>query len=76
MSTSNVNSDITKNNDWFLPMPSGISLSPHSSFSKDLLKQFDKRRSQLNFDSISSLHDNNKVQYNTMYIYCNFTYDI
>jgi hypothetical protein len=50
MSTSNVN-------EWLLPMPSGISLSPHNSFSKDLLQQFDKRRSQLNFDSIpSSIH--------------------
>ncbi|CAO3649900.1 unnamed protein product [Mucor hiemalis] len=42
----------TSSHEW-LPMPSGISLSPHNSFSRELLRQFDKRRSQLHFDSIS-----------------------
>ncbi|GAA5812032.1 hypothetical protein MFLAVUS_005481 [Mucor flavus] len=36
----------------WLPMPSGLSFTDNS-FSADLLKQFDKRRSQLNSDEIS-----------------------
>jgi hypothetical protein len=31
----------------WLPMPSGISSTPHDSFTRDLLRQFDKRRSQI-----------------------------
>lgn len=48
-------SDAVTSHEW-LPMPSGISLSPHNSFSRELLRQFDKRRSQLHFDSISIQH--------------------
>lgn len=49
--TSSTSTNVTanENHEW-LPMPSGISLSPHNSFTIDLLSQFDKRRSQLHCD--------------------------
>lgn len=40
-------SSITTTDREWLPMPSGISITSHDSFTKDLLYQFDKRRSQL-----------------------------
>ncbi|KAL9545690.1 hypothetical protein MBANPS3_007026 [Mucor bainieri] len=52
-------STATTNHEW-LPMPSGISITSHDSFTKDLLYQFDKRRSQLlsHNDYISSSIEN------------------
>ena len=44
--------DNSSYHEW-LPMPSGISISSHHSFSRDLLKQFD----QLNLDSVIKVHN-------------------
>ncbi|KAI9348350.1 hypothetical protein BD770DRAFT_164820 [Pilaira anomala] len=49
MSSSNVT---RLNQEWLLPMPSGISFTDNT-FTTDLLKQFDKRRSKLNSSDIS-----------------------
>jgi hypothetical protein len=48
-SYSDVTAAANGNLEW-LPMPSGISLTAHNSFTDDLLDQFDKRRTQLYTD--------------------------
>ncbi|GAN00896.1 hypothetical protein MAM1_0003c00322 [Mucor ambiguus] len=57
-------SSITTTHHEWLPMPSGISITSHDSFTKDLLYQFDKRRSQFlsNEDYSSSSIENNTHQ--------------
>ena len=62
-------SSITTTNHEWLPMPSGISISSHDSFTKDLLYQYDKRRSQLlyNQDHISSSSIENSIHKQVKY---------
>lgn len=62
-------SSITTTDHEWLPMPSGISITSHNSFTTDLLYQFDKRRSHLlyNQEHVSSSSIENSIHQQVRY---------